>query len=96
MWDRPGELDWEVEQSSMDDLADSLDSVLLKKDLSRTRSSPRKLLGTRAGEVRLARVLRLRSAIAAGTYQVSLEELAEKMLVRAQCQRAVTKGMYSV
>lgn len=99
MWDYLGEWKWKVQWVSEggsdipleNDALVALGEAPLETN-AETRSCPESL----GSEVRLARVLRLRSAIAAGTYRVPTEEVAEKMLGYAQRQRVAASRMYSV
>lgn len=95
MWDYLGEWKWKVQWVSEGGSDIPLENdalVALEETNAETRSCPESL----GSEVRLARVLRLRSAIAAGTYRVPTEEVAEKMLGYAQRQRVAASRMYSV
>ena len=96
MWDDLAGLEWEAQRTSPDILVRDQGSLPMRNDVKDPPVVPVRNASTPELEVRMALILRLRAEIAAGTYYVPLEQLAEKMLDRARRQRRATKDMYSV
>ena len=87
-----GELKWSCEREPAGPARSGLESQDPERLWVAQPSRPR---GT-AKDVRLAKVLRLRAAMANGTYRVSVHELADSMLRCARSERSTSRRMYSV
>lgn len=96
MGDYPSEMDGELKWSMEVEPVGGADCALENGETEKRRGAqPIEPRGP-AKDVRLAKVLRLRAALASGTYGISVHQLADSMMRCAHGQRAASRRMYSV